>query len=62
MFYTYVLKCDNLAKIKAIFYVGSTTDLKNRLKEHKTGKVKTTKIYNKIELIYYEACLNKQVL
>ncbi|MBA2431177.1 MAG: GIY-YIG nuclease family protein [Chthoniobacterales bacterium] len=37
MFYTYVLRCGDGA-----LYVGSTTDLKRRLAEHKKGAVPAT--------------------
>lgn len=59
MFYTYVLYCTNKDSRK-ILYIGSTTDLKNRYKEHVKGEVKTTKNFTKIILVYYEACLSKQ--
>lgn len=35
-------------------------DLKNRISEHKTGEVKTTKSFSDVKLIYYEACLSKK--
>jgi len=53
-FYTYVL-----LDIKFNFYVGYTENLKNRVREHKTGKVFATKNKLPIELIYCEASLNK---
>jgi len=56
MHYTYVLLCSG--KITK-FYIGSCSDLVVRLKNHKTKSVQTTKKYDKIKLIYYEACLNK---
>jgi putative endonuclease len=34
-------------------------DLKNRLTEHKNGEVQTTKKFDNVELIYYEACKSK---
>lgn len=40
-------------------YVGSTIDLKKRLKEHNRGLVFSTEPYLPWQLIYYEACLNK---
>ncbi|MBI5122907.1 GIY-YIG nuclease family protein [Candidatus Roizmanbacteria bacterium] len=57
MYYTYILKCktekgNNL-------YIGSTADLRERLKDHKTKSVFTTKKFINVELIYYEACNNK---
>ncbi len=59
MYYTYVLLCQNIKCTIKEFYIGSTEDLKNRLKEHKTGEVKTTKNFDTVRLIYYEVCLNK---
>jgi putative endonuclease len=42
------------------FYTGFTRDLQNRLREHNAGRVSSTKNRGLFELIYYEACLNKQ--
>ena len=56
MFYNYVLqsvKNDNL-------YIGYTSNLKKRLKEHNQGLSKSTKPYMPWKLIYYEACLNEK--
>ena len=41
-------------------YVGFTTDLKNRFKQHNAGKVKSTKNRTPFKLIYYEVCLSKE--
>jgi len=54
MFYTYLLK----SKIKKWAYIGSTTDLRERLESHNNGKVKSTKAYRPFELTYYEAYKN----
>jgi putative endonuclease len=59
MFYTYILNCINLETNKHVLYVGSTSDLKKRLSLHRSKNTKTTKKFDKIELVYYEACLNK---
>ncbi len=59
MFYTYILTGQDNEKRAAVFYVGSTKDLKNRIREHQSGEVRTTKRLENINLIYYEACLNK---
>ncbi len=59
MFYTYILLCSSSKTPRKIFYVGSSDDLKRRFDEHRRGKVKTTKIFDKIFLVYYEACRNK---
>ena len=54
MHYVYILKRREDKKI----YIGLTKDLKRRLKEHRFGKVKSTKHYGKLILIYYEAFRN----
>ena len=59
MYYTYVLLCTDNKIQRKHFYIGSTEDLKNRLAEHQSGEVKTTKGFESILLIYYEACINK---
>lgn len=59
MYYTYVLLCSNLTNKTEEFYTGSADVLSNRLEDHLTHSVKTTKKFDKIELVYYEACLNK---
>lgn len=53
MFYAYVLLDKNRN-----FYIGYSKDLKTRVKEHKSGKVYSTRIKLPIKLIYYEACIN----
>ena len=58
MYYTYVLACENnLGKKK--LYVGYCENLINRVNEYIKKDIKTTKIFDKISLVYYEACLNK---
>ncbi len=57
MFYTYVLRSKKDNKL----YIGYTNNLKNRFKEHIKGQVESTKSRLPIELIYYEACLNKNL-
>ncbi len=58
MYYTYVILCTRKDE-KPIFYVGSTENLKRRVSEHISGSVQTTKKFDTIQLVYYEACLNK---
>ena len=41
------------------FYVGFTSDLKNRIAEHQCGRVYSTKGRLPMELVYYEACRNR---
>lgn len=55
MHYVYVLK----SKVDGNSYVGYTTDLKNRKRQHDEGKVISTKNRRPLELVYYEACRNK---
>jgi putative endonuclease len=59
MYYTYALLCTDKAKKQEIVYIGFTEDLTNRLKEHQNGEVLTTKKFDYVDLVYYEACLNK---
>lgn len=49
MNYTYILK----NKKDSQLYLGSTTDLRKRLKEHNEGKVFSTKFRKPFELVYY---------
>ena len=49
--YTYVLRCSD-----GKLYVGSTTDLKRRIKEHEGGLVPATSYRLPVKLVYYEAC------
>ncbi len=51
MFYTYILRSTK----KKYYYIGSTADLKHRLKEHNFGKTKSIKHLIPFELVYYEA-------
>ena len=55
MYYTYVLKSNK----DDYLYIGFTIDLKKRFFEHKEGRVESTKNRRPLELIYYEACLDK---
>lgn len=59
MHYTYVLLCQNTETERKLFYIGSTENIKIRLTKHKTKSIKTTKNFDKINLVYYEACLSK---
>ena len=55
MHYVYVLRSladDGL-------YIGCTKDLKNRVKLHNSSYVQSTKDRLPMEMIYYEACLNR---
>ena len=52
MYYVYLLLSKKDSKNS---YIGSTNDLKRRIKEHNNGKNYHTKKYSPWELIYYEA-------
>ena len=54
MNYVYVLK----SAVDEELYVGSTNDLKRRLKEHNNGKSFSTSWRGPFELVYYEAYKN----
>jgi predicted GIY-YIG superfamily endonuclease len=54
MFYTYLLRLSNND-----VYVGSTTDLTTRIKDHNEGKNISTKSFRPVKLIYYCAFPNK---
>lgn len=53
-YYTYIL----LAKDKRL-YIGYSSNLKQRIKSHKLGKVYSTKNRRPLTLIHYEYFLNK---
>ncbi len=55
MFYVYVLKS---AKDKRS-YIGFTPDLRKRFAAHNAGKVPSTRNRVPFELMYYEACRNR---
>lgn len=54
MNYVYVLKSDKDSEL----YIGSTTDLKRRLREHNTRKNFSTSSRGPFKLVYYEAYKN----
>ena len=55
MYYTYLLQS---SKDKQ-FYTGFTKDLKLRFELHNKGKIESTKNRRPFDLIYYEACLDR---
>jgi putative endonuclease len=56
MFYVYILLSIKDRKL----YIGSTENLRRRMKEHQKGKVKSTKNRLPIRLACYEAYLTKK--
>ncbi len=55
MHYVYVIQSSRDKK----FYVGSTNDLKRRVKQHNDGLVPATKRRRPLKLVYYEACISQ---
>lgn len=55
MYYTYVLK----SKVDGFTYIGYTSDLRERVKDHNSGKTRSIKHRIPLELVYYEAYKNK---
>lgn len=57
-YYVYILEC--IIENKRFLYIGYSKNLSLRIKRHLNGEIKTTKKFDKIKLIYYEACINKK--
>ena len=55
MWYTYLLQSHKDKK----WYTGCTADLRKRFKEHNAGLSLSTKGRGPFEIIYYEACFNR---
>lgn len=56
MYYFYILRSLKNSKL----YLGSTSDLKKRVKSHNAGRNKATKPYLPFELIFYSAFKSKE--
>ena len=56
MFYTYFLQSEKYNET----YIGFTSDLKNRIREHNQGLTPSTRRYKPWKLVYYEACVNEK--
>lgn len=54
-YYVYILKSLKNGSL----YIGYTTDLKRRFKQHNNGESKATKLFRPYKLIFYEAFLNR---
>lgn len=57
MFYVYVLSSKKDGKI----YIGSTSNLRTRLKKHKDGLVKSTQHRRPLEFTYCEVYKNERI-
>jgi len=51
MFYVYILKSEKDKRL----YIGYTSDLRKRVKEHNSGLNRSTKNRKPFNLVYYEA-------
>jgi putative endonuclease len=56
MHFVYLL----LSSVDKKFYIGLSTDIDKRLSDHNHGRVKSTKERRPLELLYYEAYLDKR--
>lgn len=50
MCYLYILKNETTGK----YYIGSTNNLNRRLRQHKAGTTRTTRVLKTDKLVYYE--------
>lgn len=57
MFYTYVLYSPG----KDRYYIGSSSDLRERVKSHISGYNQSTKHIDDWELVYYESYLTRKL-
>lgn len=56
MYYTYVLQSDSSRR----YYIGSTSDIRRRLKEHNSGKTKSTKNRGPFRVVYVKIQTTKE--
>lgn len=54
-YYVYILQSQK----NQSFYIGYTSDLKKRFKQHNSGESQATKPFKPYKLIFYEAFLNR---
>lgn len=55
-YYIYILQSEK----DDMFYTGYTNDLKERIKLHTEGKVKSTQNRLPLRLVYFEGCINQK--
>jgi len=55
-YYVYVLR----SQTDKYFYTGYTSNLPRRVEDHKSGKVNSTKRRIRLDLVYWEGCLNQK--
>lgn len=56
MNYVYILQ----SKKTQSLYIGHTSDVEKRLKEHNEGKSKATRPFRPYQLVFYEAFIHKK--
>ena len=56
MYYVYVLRSINFERN----YIGFTSNIENRLKQHNSGKTPSTKPYKPWRLLFYETFLIRE--
>jgi len=56
MYYVYVLESQKDGN----FYIGYTSNLRNRVDMHNRGQVQSTRSRRPLRLLYYEACLRQE--
>ena len=54
-YYTYILLSEKDDK----FYIGFTSNMKQRIEDHSSGKVSSTKSRRPLKLVYFEGHLSK---
>ena len=54
-YYIYILQSQK----NNSFYIGYTSDLRKRFKQHNAGESQATKPFRQYKLIFYEAFLNR---
>jgi len=57
MFYLYIIKSLKTGE----YYIGSSSNVEERLKQHNDGKVKSTKLLLPWQIIYTESFTNRSV-
>jgi putative endonuclease len=54
--YVYVL----LSEKDGQFYTGYTSNLRNRINQHESGQVQSTRLRRPLKLVYFEGCIDQQ--
>ena len=57
MFYIYIIKSLKTGK----YYIGSSSNVEERLKKHNNGNVKSTKVFTPWEIMHTESFLSRSI-